>query len=394
MNNVNRRRVIVAGAAGLLAPSTAGCLGDGDIEGEEELAVGHVRFVTGQPQGYREYHENEEATYDVDDVVWIYLEPTGLETEDNDDGEVTIDVDLELTIRDPDGEIVEEFENEINRSVPEDSLDELYFYWNFQPSTRMAEGEYTAELGVVDNLAGARAQATSEFILEQDTDFTNEFETAIQEELVVDIDRLEEHGDTVELTYDSEVPVSTDEGEFEVGFIAGAFARQVGSGWGVERLIATVNDGNGYRYEFQVSAEEAQAFYEGEIGEEEFTIITLDSLKPADFEAFFQRALERETDVLSPMVSVPDGLVELEYESEYAYGQRESIDEIGDVAVVFALVIGEGWDVEGLDATFVDANEDRFTFDVETDTAQDWIQGRISGDEYGERVLESVEVEE
>ncbi|MWG34799.1 hypothetical protein [Halomarina oriensis] len=69
--------------------------------------------------------------------------------------------------------------------------------------------------------------------------------------------------------------------------------------------------------------------------------------------------------------------------------------EMGVVGGAYAGLVGEGWETEGLFAQILDANSQRIgDFTVSAQSAQQFINGEISQDEYSLRILQSLEIEE
>lgn len=259
---------------------------EGD-EPDEELGIDHVRLVDGQPAGYRQYTEQSQGIYGTADVVWIYYEPENLTAEDVDGGGVEIDITIELTVTDPDGE-TETFDDVIRQTVDEEELDELFLTWNFRPEEPVSTGEYTAVFSLTDEHTGQEASAETEFGIEEqepDAEFIDVFAASLRdEEIDIEIDGLAERDGIVELVYDSAEPIGSDESDFEISFVAGAFAANVGDGWGVTGLRATVLDSQGDPYRYTVDAGLAADWIDDQITDEEFIGPVFESLEPVDDE--------------------------------------------------------------------------------------------------------------
>lgn len=257
-------------------------------EPEEELGIDHVRLVDGQPAGYRQYAEQPEATYDTADLVWIYYEPENLSAEDAGSGEVEIDITIELTVTGPDGD-TEHFDDVINQTIDEEDFDELFLTWNFRPEEPVATGEYTAEFSVTDEHTGQQADAETSFHIEDqepDAEYIDIFAATLEtsNEIQISIEELAEQAGVVELVYDSNEPIGSEQSDFQIGFISGAFADMVSDSWDVEELVGTVIDSQGDRYRYHVPSELGRDWMASEITDEEFVGPIFETLEPVEEE--------------------------------------------------------------------------------------------------------------
>lgn len=409
MNPDRRQFITLSGAtAGAML---AGCLGDGDDEreghddseadddttSERSLGIEHVRFIDGEPSGRREYTEVEDATYGDDEVVWIYYEPVGLATEALGDGEERIDLRPQLEITDPSGDVAQTFEEEFDQTIAEGQADEQFLWWSYQPSTEAEAGTYTAELTLIDEIAGEQATATTTFTLEG-PGFSEMFSEAIDEELRIQVESLEVTDDTVELVYNSQFGITTGEASYEIGFIGGIFARDVDRGWDVDELVATFTDEQGDQYRFGLGADLGRQWMEGEIDEDEFTFGLLDTVEArggassvAARTPLFRSWIQANTDIQLESLGVTGGVVELTYQSDHSIETDAGINELGDIGTVFALLVDDSWPAERLDGLLTDGEGEAFTFGIDRETALDWTESRISDEEFGERIRDSVE---
>ncbi|MFW5900684.1 MAG: hypothetical protein ACOCTH_02790, partial [Halodesulfurarchaeum sp.] len=83
MAGYSRRSLLALGAITVTA-SIAGCSDEPpEDDGEqttpeptttESFRIEHLRLCSERPDGYREYTEQSDSTYEPGDVVWIYLE--------------------------------------------------------------------------------------------------------------------------------------------------------------------------------------------------------------------------------------------------------------------------------------------------------------------------------
>lgn len=167
----DRRQALKVLSTLAIGGAIAGCIGDGTSEPEEEdvdLGIEHIRLVTEEPAGYRDYDELEEPAYPADAVAWFYLEPVGLSTESAGAGEVRIELTASLAITDPTGEDVLSTAEPIHRDIPEGSIDELYLFFHFSPGSPVLRGEYTATFTVTDEYTGEEVTDTTSFRIEGD----------------------------------------------------------------------------------------------------------------------------------------------------------------------------------------------------------------------------------
>lgn len=292
--NLRRRRfvgLVSALAAGPLAgcPDQGGEPGDGETtepettesaDDGEPLSMARVDLAAGEPQGYREYDPVEDATFGADEVVWLYLEPDGVATEPADSGEKRFSLAATYSVADPTGSEVDSEAQTFERAVPASrDLDDLFLYFFFTPESPTASGEYQWTVDLRDEIDGERARATAQFTIETGTDFVPQFRGPIESDLDVEIVELQVGAEAVDFEYETDAPLDSEDGRYQIGFVAGRYARVVQSGWEAEQLRVVVTDGNGDRYRWHVTAETARAWNADEVTDEEFVRRVLETIE-------------------------------------------------------------------------------------------------------------------
>ncbi len=246
--------------------------------GGSELDLEHVRFVEGEPAGYREYTPVEDPVYAPNDEVWIYFEPVGVGVEMGDDDQRRIELSVRVTTTGPDGEELPRVRDTVERPIPDDrDLEELFLFVNFELQ-RPATGDHAVEIAVRDRISRSGASATTSFtVAEEGTDLVGVFRDAVAEEVTVD--RLALREAVLRLHYHSGHAFGESAFTGEVGYIAGVYAAVVDEGLDADRLRATGRDAEDQEFVFEVESRHAQAWMDGEITEEEYVDHVLESLR-------------------------------------------------------------------------------------------------------------------
>jgi len=165
MDSVDRRQFLAA-SAGVLGVGLAGCAGDDGATEDVPLGIENLTLTATEPRGYREFTEAEDDVYDGGETVWFYFEPVGPETGSVGDGEARIELTTTLRIEDPGGTELFADEAVVTEQVVEETDEDLFLFWNFQPSRSAEHGEYTATIGLVDEVGEERTSATTTFSVE------------------------------------------------------------------------------------------------------------------------------------------------------------------------------------------------------------------------------------
>lgn len=275
---VSRRRILRAGACVGCAVGLsmgAGCLsedagesgddgtGPSDEEDDRDLGIDHVRFVDGEPTGYRSYTEIEDRSYGIDvESVWLYFEPTGVSVGNgNDEDGPAYEIRAVVTMTDPDGEQRRSQRDELEG----DEMDDPYVAIEY-PVRRPTLGEYSLEIELLDQNTGNRATETVTFAIEDEQlELRDEFREHVEAETDVDVDRLVIDDGALRFTYHSSY--SADDGDLyeEVGAIV------IERGLAVDSLRATGFDSEDERFTYHVETEKARAWNEGEITDQEYS---------------------------------------------------------------------------------------------------------------------------
>lgn len=190
MSTLTRRSLLIVGTGALVA--LAGCSGDGGSGGGTEtttqsttttrpttttqsttsaqppsLEIENPVLCTERPTGYREYAEQPEDTYEPDDVVWLYFEPSTTGTESAGEGEIRFEYDFTINVTGPSGESLGTVEDTASKTIPEGSdLSTVFLSASFSPPTEFEAGTHALEVEVTDTIAGNTAATTVEFGVE------------------------------------------------------------------------------------------------------------------------------------------------------------------------------------------------------------------------------------
>lgn len=286
-----RRRRLLGLVPALAAGSLAGCSDGGAESGDgeatdpettepetteasddgEPLSIGRLEFAAAEPQGYRDYDPAADATFGPDETVWLYLEPEGVATEPAGGGEKRFSLEATYSVTDPGGREVDAEEQIFEQAVPAsvDPLD-LFVKFFFTPESSAASGVYEWTIELHDRIDGERTQTTAQFSIGTGSDYAEQFRRPIESELDVEIVDLQPGDGVVDFEYETDAPLDSEDGRYQMGFVAGRYARVVQSGWETERLRVVVTDGNGDRYRWHVTAETARAWNADEVTDEEF----------------------------------------------------------------------------------------------------------------------------
>jgi len=144
-----------------------------DIDPKEsvsgKLGLSNIVFCSQRPGGYMDYEEQPDATFEPGDVVWIYLNLDGVKYNLNQDNSKEIWVKLHLTLKSPEGAVLldEDLYNEHKNFEEEYNVEELFLRVNINTTEELAEGKYTVEATLRDELADKEATASSSFWLKE-----------------------------------------------------------------------------------------------------------------------------------------------------------------------------------------------------------------------------------
>lgn len=151
----------------------AGCSGGGDGGGgssptpEPSLSVAEFVFCDSQPAGYDDYTEREDATYAVDETVWVYLDVLNIGSESAGDDRVTIDLTETLEVSGPGGETLLkdtiEFDNEFAAGA---DLQTFFIVNDITLPADAATGDYEVAVTLEDRITGESTSTTKTFTVE------------------------------------------------------------------------------------------------------------------------------------------------------------------------------------------------------------------------------------
>lgn len=189
MRQLTRRSLLIAGTGAVAA--LAGCSGDDGDPGAgtttttttdrttttaaqpTTLEIGNLTLCSEAPTGYREYTEQPEGTYEPDDLVWVYFEPSTVGTEPADEKEIQFEYEFTISVTDPNGENLGTVEDTVSKTIPEGSdLSKVFLSANYSPPTAFEEGTHTFELEVTDTIAGNTATESIEFDVDSGLEYT------------------------------------------------------------------------------------------------------------------------------------------------------------------------------------------------------------------------------
>lgn len=244
----------------------------------EGFDVEHVRFVEDQPTGYRQYEPVPEAIYAPGDPVWIYLEPTGSATESAADG-FRFELGVIADVTDPDGEETRVVDRTLSDTVADaEDLEELFVFVTLDVADQNP-GEYAVDLTVTDELTDRHATRTRTFSMIPDSeDLLVAFERVLHEGTDLTVQSLRTADDILELRYTTPLTFGSDDFYAEVGYIGGVYAGFVDQGLSTARLEAVGTDADDVTFDFEVGTDVVDRWLDGEIDDESFAQVVLDTL--------------------------------------------------------------------------------------------------------------------
>lgn len=284
----SRRQFVRTGVAVGLAGAVAGCSDGGDggtptptSTPEPSLEIDRIQFVAERPTSYREYQPVEDKTYRLGGEAWVYFEPVGVQTESADSGSERIQLTLEPTFTDADGTVIKSDSQDVEKELTGGQTADDLFLWAGTPiPSDAATGTWQVEIAVTDDVSGATTTFTREFEVEagEQTSYLDVFRESIESETDAEIQHLELEGATIVLEYESRYEAETDEWSGEIGWIGGLYAGFVGEGWSAERLSVTTDGSGGSTATWYVDRDDALAFINEEISNDEFGRRLFDTL--------------------------------------------------------------------------------------------------------------------
>lgn len=167
-----RRRQFLRAVGTAATAAIAGCSGGdgGDAASptpEPSLSVAEFAFCDSQPAGYEDYTVREDATYAVDETVWVYLDVLNLGSESAGDDRVTVDLTEILEVSGPSGETVLDDTIEFDNEFAADADLQTFFIVNdITLPSDAPTGEYEVSVTLEDRLTGESTSTTQTFTAE------------------------------------------------------------------------------------------------------------------------------------------------------------------------------------------------------------------------------------
>lgn len=417
MGKPGRRTVLRASGALLAGAAIAGCLEDGEADADDDsgssLTVTNIAFSDGEPLGYRDFEEIENTTFEQSDVVWVYFEPAGFERDSIGGGEAEVDIEMSFSVTGPDGEELVSDTDTLARTAPEDGSVDAFFVGNFQPPIPAPGGEYTVTLTVTDRIADAEAEETTTFTVEAGEELAIENVT-----FIADQPRGYRDFDTVsDDTYDVTDPIrvyfeptgfgTTDaaEGELRLDMIT---SLRITDSQGTvvyendDVLRMTLSEDQIEEYfafwganlpaDVDPGEYTAEITLEDQISEQTAETTAPFRLESADRSQYgrqFLNAINSELNVT--VTGFEEGrTANLTYDTPASSDSSTAEEQIGDIAGAFAGLVGQGWSVDRLVATLTDSDDERSRFNTDAETAQAYIDGELTDEQYVSEVLSTL----
>lgn len=421
MRQPNRRTILRASGVLFTGAAVAGCLDDDGADAEDDsdddsgssLTITNIAFSDGEPSGYREFEEVNSTTFEQSDVVWIYFEPAGFERESIGDGEVEVDIGMSFSVTGSGGEELVSDTDTLARTAPEDGNVDAFFVGNFQPPIPAPGGEYTATLTVTDRIADAEAEETTTFTVEAGEELAIENTT-----FLAGRPRGYQDFDTVpDDTYDVTDPIrvyfeptgfgttETEDGELRLDMITSL--RITDSQGAVvydndDVLRTTLSEEQIEEYfafwganlptDVDPGEYTAEITLEDQISEQTVETTATFRLESADRSQYGQQFLNAINSELNVTVTgFEDGrTANLTYDTPASRGSSTAEEQIGYIAGAFAGLVGQGWSVDRLVATLTDSNGERYRFNADAETAQAYVDGELTDEQYASEVLSTL----
>jgi hypothetical protein len=387
------------------------------VEAGEELAVENVTFLADQPRGYRDFDTAPNDTFGVTDPIRVYFEPTGFSTEEADNsnaGDVSVDLITSVTITDASGTEVYDNDDILRQSFPEEDRDEYFAFWNVSLPSGADPGQYTVTITVEDQVSGQTAETTATFIAEPVAELTIEnvtfldgpargyrdFDTAPgQSYPVTDPIRIyfepngfgTEEATGGELRFDMTTSlVITDNTGTEVYNNTDSLRRTLSEDqidqyfgvWGAS-LPPEVESG---QYTAEIALEDQ---FTGQTTDTTATF-TLEDAEYSRSAQQFLDAIRTELEITVTGFAERD-VVNLRYNSPFEIQTENARSQISYIAGAYAGAVDQGWSSERLVGTVNDGNNGRYRFEVDSRSAQAFINEQITAEEFAGEVLNSLE---
>lgn len=378
--------------------------GEGSTERKPDLGIGRVRFLQEKPEGYRQYTEAPDATYEADESIWIYVEPTGVAFESTEGGERRFELRLRVSVTGPEGEEIRPLTETVSDTIPESADEPDVFVFAQYTVRNPGVGDYTVEISIADELSRGRASETATFSIEDETlRLLSQFRERVEERTDAEIQRDSLRDGTLSVTFST--PHSRDERPFydDAAEMALAYAAVVDEGLSTDSLRlrpvegddgddsrtdedGAENDGEEeVRRPITIDAERARSYNADELSREEY----VQPLYDRYLTEIFRQMIDEGTDAEIDRVSIRDGTLSLDYETPHALSDDVFHEDVGYIVGAYAGVIDEGLSTETLRVRGTDGEGEEFFYAAETETAKTYVDGEITEEEYVDRVYES-----
>lgn len=270
------------------APTTRGI-----VAGEGDLTLRNVKFAATEPTAYRDVDTVPSAEFEAGSEVYVYLEPNDVARRGVSEDTVEYSLTLETRLIGPEGSELTTFTNDLGRTIDRDDDFSEFFAWQaFVIPDEADGGEHRVEITVVDDIDGSQASRTLTFTVvptetetETTTEPTDEYLQSFRDQLTTDdltstVEHLERaDGGEIHLEVATSAEVASEDWNYDVGYIAGAFAVEVGDGWDAQRLVTWIESQGDRTHRFYVERDDALAYANGEISADEYVSRVTDTLE-------------------------------------------------------------------------------------------------------------------
>ncbi len=133
---------------------------------EKEFTLSEITFCSKEPAGEGDYEVQPNATYEVGDTIWMYLEVSGFENEKL-DGEYEFYVNLALTVLDANDNIMDYWATFDEAHETDSEVTDLIWWSLGIYGTEVYDpGKYTISIDAKDKISGETKNVKGDFSLE------------------------------------------------------------------------------------------------------------------------------------------------------------------------------------------------------------------------------------
>lgn len=261
------------------------------VAGAGPLELENVTLTASEPSGYRDIERAPDSEFQQGGVVYIYVEPQSIARRGVSDTDVEYSLTLSAVLYGPDGDELTTHTNDVEGTVDrENDFSEFYAWQAFEIPTEALPGDYTVEFTVTDDLTGARVSQTLEFTIvdpdgtttttERDDTHRQSFETAMTaDDFNGTLEDLTTDGDgVVHLDVATTAEPYSEDWNYNVGYVAGAFAAIIDEGWQAQRLVTRMASPDAV-HRFFVYRDDCVAWANDEISTDEFVSRVMDTIE-------------------------------------------------------------------------------------------------------------------